>query len=106
MPGNLPKSIVLLEIEEHWIEKGFPIVSHNAKLNNACSSISAFLYIFMAWFFITWRILSFPSWFMAVLLIIPFRVSPQYPHSRAVDYLHAAPDRFLTNPYNINYFVL
>ena len=105
MPGNLPKSTVLSEIEEHWIEKGFPIVSYKAKLNNACSITSTFLYIFMAWFLIAWRILSFPLWFSARLLFIPFRVSPQYPHLRAVDYLHAGRDRFLTNPYSINHFV-
>jgi hypothetical protein len=106
MPGNLPKSTALSEIEEQLIEKGFPIVSHNAKLNNACNSITTFLYVFMAWFLITWRILPFPLWFSAGLLIIPFRVSPQYPHSRVVDYLRASRDRFLTNPYNINHFVL
>jgi len=61
MADNFSKSTALSEIEEHWIEKGFPIVSCYAKLNNACSSISTFLYVFMAWFLITWRILSFPS---------------------------------------------
>lgn len=60
MPGNLPKTTALSEIEQNWMDKGFPIVSHNVKLNNACSSTSTFLYVFMAWFLITWRILSFP----------------------------------------------